>query len=221
MSGRFEDITRLLIPLDEFPEVPKCVAGIPPRGLAVRCRRVAYYFRAVVETQDDSVKERYATSYVLEWAHAVAASRTAEHVVYNRVWVARSVASSSCVSSSRSMTSLWMWLGTRSLWGLFADCCRCSRGPVVCRNPSSTFRWITRRRRRCPGLSFVRGVRSSYCRAYGRALVVARWVGLLSMRSSQTRCYVVRRLGKWRYQAKSYVSPVGQCVIFRTYLRDV
>ena len=77
----------MLIPFDEFPEVPKCVAGvIPPRGLAVRCPRVAYYFGAVVETQDDSVKKRYATSYVLEWAHAMAASLTAEHVVYNRVW---------------------------------------------------------------------------------------------------------------------------------------
>ena len=33
------------------------------------------------------MKKRYATSYVLTWAHAVAASLTAEHVVYNRVWV--------------------------------------------------------------------------------------------------------------------------------------
>ena len=84
----WEDVCRLSRPFDEFPEVPKCVAGIiPPRGFAVRCPRVAYYFGAVVETQDDSVKKRYATSYVLEWAHAVAESLTAEHVVYNRVWV--------------------------------------------------------------------------------------------------------------------------------------
>ena len=88
MSGRFEDRTRLLYPFDEFPEVPKCVAGIKtPLVLAVRCPRVAYYFVAVVETQDYSVKKRYVTSYVLEWAHAVAASMTAEHVVHNRVWV--------------------------------------------------------------------------------------------------------------------------------------
>ena len=88
MSGRFEDRNRLLIPFDEFPEVPKCVAGIiPPRGLAVRCPRVAHCFGAVVETQDDSVKKGYAISYVLESAHAVAASLTAEHVVYNRVRV--------------------------------------------------------------------------------------------------------------------------------------
>ena len=86
MSARFEDRTQLLITFDEFPEVPKCVAGIiPPRGLAVKCPRVAHYFDAVVETQDDSVKKRYATPYVLEWALAGAASLTAEHVVYNRV----------------------------------------------------------------------------------------------------------------------------------------
>ena len=60
---------------------------IPPRGLTVRCPRVTYYFGAVVQTEDDSVKKRYATSYVLEWTHAVAASLTAEHVVYNRFWV--------------------------------------------------------------------------------------------------------------------------------------
>ena len=42
MSGRFEDRTQLLIPFDESPEIPKCVAGtITPRGLAVRCPRVA------------------------------------------------------------------------------------------------------------------------------------------------------------------------------------
>ena len=88
MSGRFEDRIRLLIPFEEFPEVLKCVAGIiPPRGLAVRCPCVAYYSGAVVETQDDSVKKRYATSYVLECAHTVAASLTAGHVAYNRVWV--------------------------------------------------------------------------------------------------------------------------------------
>ena len=88
MSGRFEDRTRLLIPFDEFPKVPKCVAIIiTPRGLAVRCPRIAYYSGAVVETQDASVKKRYATSYELEWAHAVAASSTAELVLYNRVWV--------------------------------------------------------------------------------------------------------------------------------------
>ena len=88
MSRRFEDRTRLRIPLDELPVVPKCVAGIiPPRGLAVWCPRVAYYFGAVIETQDDSVKNRYAKSYVLEWANAVAASLTAENVVYNGVWV--------------------------------------------------------------------------------------------------------------------------------------
>ena len=52
-----------------------------------RCPRVAYYFGAVVEIDDDSVKRRYATSYVPEWAHAVAASLTTEHVVYNRVSV--------------------------------------------------------------------------------------------------------------------------------------
>ena len=55
--------------------------------LAVRCPRAAYYSGAVVETQDESVKKRYATSYVLEWVHAVAAFLTAEHVVYNGVWV--------------------------------------------------------------------------------------------------------------------------------------
>ena len=33
------------------------------------------------------MKKRYATSYVLEWAHAVAASLPAEHVVYDRIWV--------------------------------------------------------------------------------------------------------------------------------------
>ena len=33
------------------------------------------------------MKKRYAKSYALDWAHAVAASPTVEHVVYNRVWV--------------------------------------------------------------------------------------------------------------------------------------
>ena len=48
VSGRFEDRTRLPIPFEEFPEVPKCVPGIiPARALAVRCPRVAYYFGAV------------------------------------------------------------------------------------------------------------------------------------------------------------------------------
>ena len=103
MWGRFEDRTGLLIPFDEFPEVLKCVAGIiSPRGLAVRCPRVAYYFGAVVETQDDSVKKRYATLYVLEWAHAVAASLTAEHVVCNRVWVCEE----HCVEFLRKFESL-------------------------------------------------------------------------------------------------------------------
>ena len=222
LSGRFEDRNRLLITFDEFPEVSKCVASIiPPRGLAVRCPRVAYYFVAVVQTQDDSVKKRYAISYVLEWAQAVAAYLTGSMSYIIEFGCVKNVAWSSCVSSSRSMTSLWMWLGTRSPCCLSADWCRCSRGPVVCRNPSSRVGWITRPRRRCPGPSFGRGVRSSYCRAYVRAFVGARWVGLLSMRSFQTRCCVVCRQGKWRYQAKRYVSPVGQCVIFWTYLRDV
>ena len=43
----------------------------------------------------------------------------------------------------------------------------------------------------------------------------------LSICSYQTRCYVVRRRGNWRYQAKSYVSPVRQCAIFWTYLQEV
>ena len=51
MSGRFEDLTRLLVPFDELPEVPMCLAGItPPRGLAVKSPRVAYYFGAAVDT---------------------------------------------------------------------------------------------------------------------------------------------------------------------------
>ena len=51
MPRRFEDRTRLLIPFDEFPEAAKSVdAIIPPRGLTVRCARVAYYFGAVVDT---------------------------------------------------------------------------------------------------------------------------------------------------------------------------
>lgn len=33
------------------------------------------------------MKRRDATSYVLDWAYAVAASLKAEHVVHNRVWV--------------------------------------------------------------------------------------------------------------------------------------
>ena len=88
MSGRFEDRTRLVVPFDELPEVPMCLAGIiPPRGLAVKSPRVAYYFVATVDTRRKSVKKRYATAYVLEWAHAVAAALTLEHVMYNRVWV--------------------------------------------------------------------------------------------------------------------------------------
>lgn len=43
LSGRFEERTRLMIPFDELPEVPVCVAGIiPPRGLAVKSLRLAY-----------------------------------------------------------------------------------------------------------------------------------------------------------------------------------
>ena len=60
MSGHLENRTRLPIPFDAFPDVPKCVAGIvPPWGLAIRCPRVAHYFCAVVETHDESVKKRY------------------------------------------------------------------------------------------------------------------------------------------------------------------
>ena len=88
MSGRFEDRTRLVVPFDEFPEVPMCLVGIiPPRGLAVQSPRVAYYFGATVDSRCKSVKKRYLTAYVLEWAHAVAADLTLEHVVYCRVWV--------------------------------------------------------------------------------------------------------------------------------------
>ena len=88
MSGRFEDRTRLAVTFDELPQVPMCLAGIiPPRGLAVKSPRVAYYFGATVDTGCKSVKTRYATEYVLEWAQAVAAALTLEHVMYNRVWV--------------------------------------------------------------------------------------------------------------------------------------
>ena len=67
MALRFEDRTRLVIPIDEFPEVPMCLAGIRhSRGLAVKSKRVAYYFGATVDTQCKSVKKRYATAYVLE-----------------------------------------------------------------------------------------------------------------------------------------------------------
>ena len=86
MSGRFEDRTRLVVPFDKFPEVPMCLVGIiPPRCLAVQSPRVAYYFGATVDSRCKSVKMRNATAYVLEWAHAVAAALTLEHVVYSRV----------------------------------------------------------------------------------------------------------------------------------------
>ena len=75
MSGRLEDRTRLVVPFDELQEVPMCLAGInPPRGLAVKRRRVAYYFGATVDTRCKSVKKRYATAYVLEWAHCAHSS---------------------------------------------------------------------------------------------------------------------------------------------------
>ena len=87
MSGKFDDRTRL-VPFDEFPEVPMCLVEIiPPRGLALQSTRVAYYFGATVDSRCKSVKKRYATAYVLEWAHAVAAALTLQHVVYSRVWV--------------------------------------------------------------------------------------------------------------------------------------
>ena len=88
MSGNFKDRTRSVVPFDELPEVPMCLAGIiPPRGLAVKSPRVAYYFGATVDTRCKSVEKQYATAYVLEWAHALAAALTLEHVMYNRVWV--------------------------------------------------------------------------------------------------------------------------------------
>ena len=88
-SGRFEDRTRLVVPSDQFPEVPMCLVGIiiPPRVLAVQSPRVAYYFGATVDSRCHSVKKRYATEHVLEWAHAVAAALTLEDVIYSRVWV--------------------------------------------------------------------------------------------------------------------------------------
>ena len=88
LSGRFEDRTRLMIPFDELSEVPIGVARIiTPRGSAVNSPRVAQYFGAAVDARGGTLKRRYATSYVLEWTHAVAASLTLEHVMYNRVWV--------------------------------------------------------------------------------------------------------------------------------------
>ena len=88
MSGRFEVRTRLVVPFDKLPEVPMCMVGrIPPRGLAVRSPRVAYYFGATVDTRCKPVKMRYATAYVLEWSHAVVAALTLEHRMYCRVWV--------------------------------------------------------------------------------------------------------------------------------------
>ena len=88
MSGLYEDCTKLLVSYDEFPEVPLCVAGIiPPRGLAFKSPWVAHYFGASREAQDGAAKKWYATAYVLEWAHAIAASPTMEHAVHNRVWV--------------------------------------------------------------------------------------------------------------------------------------
>ena len=83
MSEWFEDRTRLVVPFDEFPEVPMCLVRIiPPRGLAVQSPRVAYYFGATVDSRCKLVKKRYATAYVLKWA-----ALTLEHVVYSRVWV--------------------------------------------------------------------------------------------------------------------------------------
>ena len=65
-----------------------CLVGIiPPRGLAVQSPRVAYYFGATVDSRCKSGKKRHATAYVLEWAHAVAAALTLEHVLYSLVWV--------------------------------------------------------------------------------------------------------------------------------------
>lgn len=88
LSGRFEDRTPLMIPFYELPEVPVCVAGIiSPRVLAIKSPRVAYYFGATVDARSGSVKRRYATSYVLEWAHAVAVALTLENAIYNRIWV--------------------------------------------------------------------------------------------------------------------------------------
>ena len=90
MSGRFEDRTRLVVPFYELPEVPMCLAEIiPPRGLAVKSPRVAYYFGATVDSRFMWVTKQYATAYVLEWAHAVAAALKLEHVMYNRVWVSK------------------------------------------------------------------------------------------------------------------------------------
>ena len=192
MSGRFEDRTRMLIPFDEFPEVPKCVAGIiPPQGLAVRSPRVAYYFGAVVETQDDPVKKRYATSYVLEWAHAVAASLTAEHVVYNRVCVFEE----RCVEFLRNFESFDDFVvdvvgheialvSFRGLVSLLTRARGLSKSFLQSRveYPSTTsVSWAIVR----PGSSefILPGVRSS--------VRGAPWVGLLSMRSFQTQCYVV------------------------------
>ena len=82
MSGRFDDRTRSVVPFDELPEVLMCLAAIiPPRGLAMKSSRVTYYFGTTVDTTWKSVKKRYATAYVLEWAHAVAAALTLEHVI--------------------------------------------------------------------------------------------------------------------------------------------
>lgn len=77
-----------MIPFDELPKVPVWVAGIiTPRCLTVRSPRVAYYFGATVDARGESEKRSYATSYILEWAHAFAAALTLDHVMCNRVWV--------------------------------------------------------------------------------------------------------------------------------------
>ena len=86
MSGRFEDGTPLVVPLDEFPEVLMfLVAIIPPRGLAVESPWVAHFFEATIDTQCKSVKKQYAKAYVIELADAVAAAFTLDHVMYS--WV--------------------------------------------------------------------------------------------------------------------------------------
>ena len=81
-------LVRTSYTVDELPEVPVCLTGIISRcGLAVKSPRLAYYFGATVDTRFKSAKKRYATAYVLEWAHAVAAALKLEHVMYSRVCV--------------------------------------------------------------------------------------------------------------------------------------
>ena len=86
--GNFEGPTTVVVPFYDFPVVPPVVAGVvPPSNIAVRLPRVAHYFGQTEKSQEPAVRKRYERAYVIEWAHAIAASLGLDLRIVRRVWI--------------------------------------------------------------------------------------------------------------------------------------